>query len=125
MGLESTWSCDPDRSYWEVLGILRAKGYPVIVSTWYNDPMEELGEGLRLLNDDRGVMEMHEITKVHGEVHLYVLQPMSQPDTGRNGHHSGHGPRTDSEESVDQNRPNQPNEPIEMNLGQTPWLSLL
>src|SRR4051812_30429950 len=78
-GLEEIWQVDPDFwSYFEVLDALNELGYPDIDSLWYHDEMES--NNIVELTDDIGTRRMHVIAELTGEVHLYVLHPVQEPD---------------------------------------------
>lgn len=73
-GTVSEWRCDSEYwSYFEVTGLIKEMGY-TIDAMWY-----KVGGELKLLRDDNGTAEMLEWAKEHGNVLLYLIHPIYQP----------------------------------------------
>jgi len=63
---KSIWSCDPDRwSYFEVLNAVKEIGYVNIKGMWY-----AVQKMFHLLLDDNGAINMVNVARHYGEVHL-------------------------------------------------------
>ncbi|XP_027907647.1 uncharacterized protein LOC114166966 [Vigna unguiculata] len=75
-------SCDPDRwSYFEVVSILREMGYMGENELWYCvGGGSVLEDRLEILCDDRGAMNMVTLARLNGEVHLFVMHKMCEPE---------------------------------------------
>lgn len=63
-------------SYFEITGILNEKGYKDVETLWYKVVGKDLNHGLKQLFDDIGALEMVDIARCEGHVHLYVLHPV-------------------------------------------------
>ncbi|KOM42751.1 hypothetical protein LR48_Vigan05g035500 [Vigna angularis] len=81
-GETTTLSFDPDMwSFFVVVSVVKSLGYENFKDLWYC-----LGGGLVLENrleqliDDRGVMHMANLARLNGEVHLYVVHVVSDPE---------------------------------------------
>jgi len=81
VGDSSTLLCDPDRwSFFEIMSILREMGYVNVKELWFSVGGGSVLEGrLELLNDDRGVCHMVNIATLNGQVHLYVVHFVCEP----------------------------------------------
>jgi len=77
----SILACDPDTwSYFEILGILKEMGYANVKEMWYSVGGGFVLEGrLELLSDDRGACHMVNIVTLNGQVHLYVVHRVDEP----------------------------------------------
>ncbi|XP_052736613.1 uncharacterized protein LOC128197831 [Vigna angularis] len=81
-GETTTLSFDPDTwSFFVVVSVVKSLGYENLKDLWYC-----LGGGLVLENrleqliDDRGAMHMANLARLNGEVHLYVVHVVSNPE---------------------------------------------
>jgi len=73
-GLIDQWSCDPDTwGYFEVLDTLKLMGYLEVKELWY-----VVDRRLQLLYDDNGSINMVNVAKRTGEVHLFVVHIVSE-----------------------------------------------
>ena len=73
-GLIDQWSCDPDTwGYFEVLDTLKLMGYLEVKELWY-----AVDRRLQLLYDDNGSINMLNVAKGTGEVHLFVVHIVSE-----------------------------------------------
>jgi len=77
----STLFCDLDKwSFFEIMSILREMGYVNVKELWYSVGRGSLLEGrLELLSDDRGARHMVNIATLNGQVHLYVVHFVCEP----------------------------------------------
>ncbi|QCD93338.1 hypothetical protein DEO72_LG5g1411 [Vigna unguiculata] len=77
----SILACDSDTwSYFEILGILKEMGYANVKEMWYSVGGGSVLEGrLELLSDDRGACHMVNIATLNGQVHLYVVHRVDEP----------------------------------------------
>ena len=81
-GEVSRLSCGPDHwSYFEVMSILREMGYMGENELCYcvggGSVLEDRSE---ILCDDRGAMNMVTLARLNGEVHLFVMHKMCEPE---------------------------------------------
>jgi len=68
-GFTNDWSCDPDTwGYFEVLNTLKSMGYLAVKELWY-----AVDRQLQLLYDDNWLINMVNVVKRIGEVHLFVV----------------------------------------------------
>jgi len=68
-GFIDDWSCDPNTwGYFEVLYTLKSMGYLAVKELWY-----AVDRRLQLLYDDNGSINMVNVIKRTGEVHLFVV----------------------------------------------------
>jgi len=73
-GFIDDWSSDPDTwGYFEVLDTLKSMGYLEIKELWY-----VVDRRLQLLYDDNGSINMINVAKRTGEVHLFVVHIVSE-----------------------------------------------
>ena len=73
-GFTDDWSCDLDTwGYFEVLDTLKSMGYLALKELWY-----VVDRRLQLLYDDNGSINMFNVSKGNGEVHLYVVNIVSE-----------------------------------------------
>ena len=81
VGESNTLTCDPDRwSYIEILSILKEMGYVNIKEMWYSVGGGSVLEGrLELLSDDKWACHMVNIAILNGQVHLFVVHMVSEP----------------------------------------------
>ena len=77
----STLFCDPNRwSFFKIMSILREMGYMNVKKLWYSVGGGSVLEGrLELLSDDRCVCHMVNIATLNGQVHLYVVHFVCEP----------------------------------------------
>ena len=75
-GKKSTWPCDPDRwSYFEVLNAVKEIGYVNIKGMWY-----AVQKMFHLLSDDNGAINMVNVARRYGEVHLFVVHGVDEAE---------------------------------------------
>jgi len=81
VGETNTLSCDLDGwSYFEILPILKEMGYVNVKEIWYSVGEGYVFEGrLELLSDDKSACHMVNIGILNGQVHLYVVHMVSEP----------------------------------------------
>lgn len=63
-----------------VVSVLKGIRYVALKELWYSvEGALMLEDRLELLSDDNGVMHMVNITRVNGQVHLFVVHTVSEP----------------------------------------------
>ncbi|WVY97484.1 hypothetical protein V8G54_029635 [Vigna mungo] len=75
------WTCDANLlSYFGIVASVKELGHMDIKDLWYGLGGQFVHpDRLELLNDDKGVMHMFNITRLNDEVHLYVVHNMVEP----------------------------------------------
>ncbi|KAK7290484.1 hypothetical protein RIF29_04941 [Crotalaria pallida] len=75
-GYFTSSQCDSERwCYWEFVDILKDLRYSEAPSLWYLDGNENSHKGLKEIRNDGGALKMLNISKEHGDVVSFVLQP--------------------------------------------------
>ncbi|GAU19392.1 hypothetical protein TSUD_76360 [Trifolium subterraneum] len=70
------WKCVSEMwGYFDVLNLVKKMKYPEINEMWY-----DIDGSLKVLVDDKGVVEMEDCAKATGKVNLCLIHPVSQPD---------------------------------------------
>ncbi|KAG2403164.1 uncharacterized protein HKW66_Vig0184500 [Vigna angularis] len=81
-GENDTMHFDPDLwSYFVVVSAVKSLGYDGFKDLWYSVGCGPVLDGkLEALCDDVGVMHMINLARLNGQVHLYVVHTVSEPD---------------------------------------------
>ena len=103
VGESNTLTCDPDRwSYFEILSILKEMGYVNVKEMWYSVGGGSVLEGrLELLSDDKGACHMMNIAILNGQVHLFVVHMVSEPQIVHLLEYGGNEAAADEEVDVE------------------------
>jgi len=103
MGETNILACDPDRwSYFEILSVLKEMGYINVKERWCSVGGGSVLEGrLELLSDDKGASHMVNIGILNGQVHLYVVHMVSEPQIVHLLEYCGNEVAADAEVSVE------------------------
>ncbi|KOM54462.1 hypothetical protein LR48_Vigan10g035400 [Vigna angularis] len=73
---------DPDVwSYFVVVSVVKSLGYHVFKDMWYSvGGASVLDDKLESLCDDTAAMHMVNLARLNGEVHVFVIHPVSEPE---------------------------------------------
>ncbi|WVY93470.1 hypothetical protein V8G54_032558 [Vigna mungo] len=80
-GETSRFMFDPDVwSYFVIVGVVKSLGYQGFKDMWYSvGGTSVLDDKLQFLCDDNGAMHMVNLARLNGEVHVFVIHPVSEP----------------------------------------------
>ncbi|KOM42397.1 hypothetical protein LR48_Vigan05g000100 [Vigna angularis] len=81
-GETSRFMFDPDVwSYFVIVSVVKSLGYDGLKDMWYSvGGASILDDKLERLCDDTGAMHMVNLARLNGEVHVFLIHPVSEPE---------------------------------------------